>query len=560
MGGKEMGNGMRRGALLAVILAGMGCAQVGSPDGGARDEDAPQVVQAQPAFGTTQFDQNAFVLDFDEFVQLQDARRQILVSPPLPTPPKAMVRGRSVRVELGDSLMVDRTYIVQFGEAVKDLREANVAKGLQYVFTTGDVLDSGRVGGQAVDAWTGEAVEGTRVLLFAGGLPEGIVDAALPDSVRPLPDYVGLVDDSGRFDVGFLPRTAFGFVVLDDVNGNYRADDGESLGWFDGLLESVADSLGWSAMQGVPAVRMDSPPVVPTTYTTGLRVDSSGYFRAALAGLSALQEGPDGLPQSALSVSLSGPGGPVELGIEGDSIWADLPNFDPNLEVGGPWILTHPSGMDTLSFRQVDPAAAPSPAGAAERYADAADRFRIRLAPLPVALDTQLCSGMVVQDGDTSELPRGRFALDGPHLEVGPLPQGAVVSLMLEPGAVNGLGGATKDTLEWRVNVRKPSDYGVIRVLKDTSMTADTTDVWMLLNASGLPLREARMDEEGRFAGLLPGRYGLARITDLNGDGRWNGARPAEGLPPEPVQQWAEGVDVRAGWEVEITTEVHPRP
>ena len=169
-----MGNGMRWGALLAVILAGMGCAQVGSPDGGARDEDAPQVVQAQPAFGTTQFDQNAFVLDFDEFVQLQDARRQILVSPPLPTPPKAMVRGRSVRVELGDSLMVDRTYIVQFGEAVKDLREANVAKGLQYVFTTGDVLDSGRVGGQAVDAWTGEAVEGTRVLLFAGGLPEGI--------------------------------------------------------------------------------------------------------------------------------------------------------------------------------------------------------------------------------------------------------------------------------------------------------------------------------------------------------------------------------------------------
>lgn len=555
-----MCSGMRWGALLAVILAGAGCAQVGSPDGGARDEDAPQVVQAQPAFGTTQFDQNAFVLDFDEFVQLQDARRQILVSPPLPTPPKAMVRGRSVRVELGDSLMVDRTYIVQFGEAVKDLREANVAKGLQYVFTTGDVLDSGRVGGRAVDAWTGEAVEGTRVLLFADGLPEGILDAALPDSVRPLPDYVGLVDDSGRFDVGFLPRAAFGVVVLDDVNGNYRADDGESLGWLEGLLESVADSSGWAAMQGVPAVRMDTPPVVPTTYTTGLRVDSSGYFRVALAGLSALQEGPDGLPQSALLVSLSGPEGPVELGMEGDSIWAALPNFDPNLEAGGPWILTHPSGMDTLSFRQVDPATAPSPAGAAERYADVEDRFRIRLAPLPVALDTQLCSGMVVQDGDTSELPRGRFALDGPHLEVGPLPQGAVVSLMLEPGAINGLGGATKDTLEWRVNVRKPADYGVIRVLQDTSLTGDTTHVWMLLNASGLPVREARMDEEGRFAGLLPGRYGLARITDLNGDGRWNGARPAEGLAPEPVQQWAEGVDVRAGWEVEITAEAHPRP
>ena len=180
-----MSDGVRFGVVVAVVLGAMGCAQVGSPDGGARDEEAPQVVQAQPAFGTTQFDQNAFVLDFDEFVQLQDARRQILVSPPLPSPPKAMVRGRSVRVDLGDSLMADRTYIVQFGEAVKDLREANVAKGLQYVFTTGDVLDSGRVGGRAVDAWTGEAVEGTRVLLYADGLPEGILDAALPDSVPP---------------------------------------------------------------------------------------------------------------------------------------------------------------------------------------------------------------------------------------------------------------------------------------------------------------------------------------------------------------------------------------
>lgn len=217
-------------AAVAVLLL-FGCAQVGSPDGGGRDEDAPQVVSADPPFGSVQFDQGAFVLEFDEFVQLQDARRQMLVSPPLPVPPRAMVRGKMVKVELADSLMADRTYIVQFGDAVRDLREGNVAKGLQYVFTTGDVLDSGRVAGRAEDAWSGEAAAGIRVLLFEEGLPAVALDATLPDSLRPLPDYVGLVDDSGRFDVGFLPISKLGWMVLDDVNGNYRADQGEALAW-----------------------------------------------------------------------------------------------------------------------------------------------------------------------------------------------------------------------------------------------------------------------------------------------------------------------------------------
>ncbi len=166
----------------------------------------------------------------------------------------------------------------------------------------------------------------------------------------------------------------------------------------------------------------------------------------------------------------------------------------------------------------------------------------MRMAPVPVALDTQLCSGMVVQDGDTSDLPRGRFALDGPHLEVGPLPQGAVVTLMLEPGAVYGLGGHSKDTIEWRVNVRKPSDYGVIRVLKDTSMTTDTTHVWMLLNASGLPLREARMDEDGSFRGCCQGVMA------------WRGSPTsmamADGMEPDPLRAWPQNLCIsgRKAW------------
>jgi len=36
--------------------------------------------------------------------------------------------------------------------------------------------------------------------------------------------------------------------------------------------------------------------------------------------------------------------------------------------------------------------------------------------------------------------------------------------------------------------------------------------------------------------------------------------RPAQGMGPEAVVRWASGVDVRAGWEIELDIAVHPRP
>ena len=56
-------------------------------------------------------------------------------------------------------------------------------------------MDSGRVAGRAEDAWSGEASAGTRVLLFDGALPEGVLDAAL---ARFLEAFAGLRGPCGR--------------------------------------------------------------------------------------------------------------------------------------------------------------------------------------------------------------------------------------------------------------------------------------------------------------------------------------------------------------------------
>jgi hypothetical protein len=124
-----------------------------------------------------------------------------------------------------------------------------------------------------------------------------------------------------------------------------------------------------------------------------------------------------------------------------------------------------------------------------------------------------------------------------------------------------GAGGGSVDTLEWRVTVRGPEDTGVIRLLLDSTRALDSEGtVWLLLNGSGNPMEEFTLDGQGRFTGLPPGKYALARIKDLDGNGRWSGVDPVRRLQPEPVERWAVDVDVRAGWEVELSPGFHPRP
>lgn len=547
----------RRGSIFTVfasiwLLAG--CAQVGSPDGGERDEVPPVVVSASPSFGSTGWAGNLLQLTFDEFVKVKDARNQVLVSPPLSQAPKVLVKGRSIVVDLGDDLGPDRTYVVQFGNAIRDLRESNVAAGLLHVFSTGSELDSGRVAVDVVDAWTAEPSAGVRVMLFRDSLPTGLLNPALPDSLRPLPEYVGLVGDSGTVDIGFLPQGGFAMVALKDLNGNYRADAGEPVGWWMSPV-STADSTGFR-----PALRLDTPPVMPATYLSGMRVDSSGFWRAKLEGWTELNAGPDGWLEVELDVAIAGPGDTVEVHVEGDSLWAELTGFQPEFPAGT-WRLVHPAGLDSLRFREVESVLAPVVAERGESAVHAGDDWSVRWAPLPDALDTALCSGLVVTKGDSVELDRSWLSLELNRLKCSPLTPGSRCELELLPGAIGREGRTNGDTLRFRWTTRTANDVGSILLLSDTVLDAGSAPaLFVLTAASGDPLYGLSMDAGGRFSGLDPGRYGLVMIEDLDGNGRWTGADPEGMQEPEPATVVSTGIDVRAGWEVELVLPRLPRP
>lgn len=202
--------------LLSFLI---GCASTGSPSGGPKDNAAPVlVVEKSSKNFSTNYTPEKIELVFDEWIELKNQQREILISPPFFTKPKITSRGKKVTVEFPEEepLREDATYTLNFGKSIVDFTEANPADGFRFVFATGDKIDSLKFDGSIEDAIDGEPVKDILVLLYD----------VLEDSVvlYEKPFYYARTDDSGDFKFENLKNDTFKLLVLEDLNFNYLVD------------------------------------------------------------------------------------------------------------------------------------------------------------------------------------------------------------------------------------------------------------------------------------------------------------------------------------------------
>lgn len=208
------------GRIAALVWMAMlaACARYGQgPTGGPADLLPPVLVKAQPAEGSTEFAQTAIRLGFDEFVVLQNTDK-IIVSPLL-TKISYETNLREVIVTISDTLLPDKTYTINFKDAIGDLHESTPLRNYTYVFSTGKTIDSGRIGGAVKDALTLSPVSEARVLLYA------VKPETYP--VTEAPDYVSVTDTAGIFQVPYIKEGCYYVLVCSDENQNYRIDPSE---------------------------------------------------------------------------------------------------------------------------------------------------------------------------------------------------------------------------------------------------------------------------------------------------------------------------------------------
>ena len=120
-----------------VVTFLLGCAQVSAPTGGPKDETPPVPVRMEPPSESTNLRPNRLVLQFDEFVALRNPQQQLVVSPPLSSPPEWRIRGKAVELSLDSAAFEpDRTYVFAFGGSIVDLHESNPAEAVSYTHLT----------------------------------------------------------------------------------------------------------------------------------------------------------------------------------------------------------------------------------------------------------------------------------------------------------------------------------------------------------------------------------------------------------------------------------------
>jgi uncharacterized protein (DUF2141 family) len=182
-----------------------------------------------PPQRTKEFKGKELVFTFNEYVQLKNQNKNFVISPPLPSKkPVLKIKGKSIVVSF-PSLSDSVTYYIDFGASVVDVNENNPANYLNFIFSTGDILDTMIYAGHVVDALTLDPVDAVHVFLY-----EDNVDSIV---FKRNPSALSITNKEGVFIVKGLKNRKYKIIAITDKNSNMRYDAGiEQIAFPDSLI------------------------------------------------------------------------------------------------------------------------------------------------------------------------------------------------------------------------------------------------------------------------------------------------------------------------------------
>lgn len=582
-----------------LLLAAGGCANIGSPSGGPRDENPPMLVAANPLQGSLNVDRTRIVLTFDELVNVKDAFSKVVVSPTSKSVPKVSSSGRRVIVEF-DSLAPNTTYTIDFADAIEDNNEGNKLPGFAYTFSTGPSIDSLRIAGRVFEARNLEPRQGILV-----GVHANLNDTAFTGQ-RLL--RVAKTDDRGQFTIRGLAPGKYRVFALDDKDNDYRySSPEEDIAFYEFTVEPSSKSVNavdtiFNVLTGEvdslvvrPRTQFLPNDIILRTFNSGLRqqymskyerLDSTRVFlkfNTRASGLPAIRIlGRDDL--SSLGI--------LEASERLDSlVWWLTPELmrtdslrlevsydrsDENLEVT--------RMTDTLNFftkklpvkkkekkKRISPqdsiAAITSRLNVRSSGTLDVDRPLVLESEVPlVRFDTTAVR--LLQMIDSVYVPvaeKFRFSVpDGlqPRLYTLDYPwdYGAKYRLEIDSLAALDIYGKPTLPVTHDFSTRDAGEY--CSLLLHLTGLGNSPAFVELLNSSDGVVRTAEVGKNGDayFPFLMPGKYYARVILDANGNGEYDTGNYGLNLQPELAYYYPKVISLRKNWDKEETWAVFDTP
>lgn len=541
---------------VSAVLTVWACAKQGYPEGGPKDVRPPVVTRVVPDNATCRFAQERFVIEFDEYVNLKDAENNILVSPPMSPKPEYTVHGRSLSVRLRDTLRPQTTYLFQFRGAVADLNEGNVLPAVEYVFSTGDAVDSCSICGVVRDAFTQEPSKNVVSLMLYGG--------EWDDSTvfRSLPSYVTRADSAGLFCFNYIRPGAYHLVALEDGNRNSKPDEGEAVAWLDTVVEASVRATETDSSR-VEAEREPGRVLLQLSAREEKkqRVMGSEMKQSGQATLSTA------LPMQAPEVSCLNDSVVWRLCPTGDTLWVWAQHLQTDSLL---LVVADSSGLnDTLKLRYraprrrgLEPESEPNVHFTQQGSMAYFDTLRLRFSlpfTLRKAADDSVVRVLCLKDSSVTwaGVEPDSSGLRAAVLFV-PQPETAY-EVRLEAGRLLDLYGRGNDSAFTKVETTAPDKYGNLLLTLSGGDSAYRYIV-ELTDEKGNRLfhRLVSLPAVVSFPHLKPAKYRVRAICDRDGDGQWTPGHFLLRRQPEPVLLFPKTLDVRANWDIEEQWQLEP--
>lgn len=529
-----------------ALWVAAGCAKVMPLSGGDEDKTPPAYRSSDPDTFALNYRGKSVTIRFNEFINLKDPTREILVSPPVYPAPEYILNGQSVKIKFKDSLQPDITYVIQFGKSIEDITEGNVNTGFSFVFSTGAFLDSGEVKGNVADAFTGEPAAGLKVMLYK---PE--VTDSFPYKEQPF--YLAYTNEQGFFRFGNLRQGNYRIFALKEDNNDYLYNrEGEEIA-FRTLPVSASDSmpitllsfreatgkLVFNKAKAVSAVRTDfyflgdaRSVTVEPYYGFG---DSALFAYEYSRGFDTLTLWHSPVAADSFGVYLKGP------------------NFSDTA-----LLRTNRAGTPAATGSGKGPRKA---AAAAPVTFSAAGNQKFDLYSDPVLLFPEppgsLDTGRIRLLADSVPVP---FRLE--RDTVSPRSYRLLFShsdkkkytLVYDTAAFVGLSGKVFPAMTSTFGFREGVEYSSVKIVHGDSVIK-YPKIWELLKENKVirvKFGTADLNDVG-FERLEPGSYRLRLIVDQNGNRRWDTGTYTAGEQPEKVIYMTEPIELKPGWDSELT-------
>jgi len=510
---------------LLIILFIASCARVGQPTGGEKDTQPPVLLKSFPSSNQTNFKGDEIILVFDEYVQLKNPDKNILISPPSEQKPVIFPSGfasKEFKIKFKNGLQKNTTYLINFGESIADYNEGNLLKNLQLIFSTGDQLDSLELKGKVYPSHMKEKPEKILIGLYPA---QEFQDSSV---YRKNPYYVTMADKNGNFKLLHLRKGTYNVIAIADQNGDYKYKQGdEAIAFLNKPVQIPEDTLINLFMFKEPE-RFD---------IEDIEQKSANHISIKFKG------NPDSLQVKPLS-----------------QITEKLTYLNQNT-----FHYWYKTVLDSINLEVI---LGPKHKFYKRKRKSETDSLVINFSNYQISPDDQvlLKSNIPLIKVDSTKISCAKDSFPATFkvdinknyqviFDLEKIP-GTSYHVTVYPGAVTDfLGHQNQDTLQSDVRIKKPEKFGTVHLILEPQMNVPVF-IELLRNGKIIKKTPTLKNSIFNFQYIMPGEYQIRIVFDKNENNEWDAGNYLLHKQPEKTYKPPVKLEVRANWDLNQTIKI----